>query len=112
MERHLRALAVHFGSRRRQHQLPFLFRSFQDDLRSVYVGLDGSNRTLDDQPDSHCRCKMHYDVGVIDQFCDQPPVLDGIQMVFHPFFRFQMPNVLHASGGKVIQQDHMVAAFE
>jgi hypothetical protein len=55
---------------------------------------------------------VHYDVRIVHELRYQSPVFDRIQVVCHPLFRFQVPDVLHASGGKIIQENYMIAPFE
>ena len=81
-------------------------------MRSVYVGFDGADRTFNDQANSDRRREMHHDVRVIDQLSHQTAIFNSVQMVFHAVLRFEVPDILHTPGRKIVQQHHMIATVQ
>jgi hypothetical protein len=51
-------------------------------------------------------------VSLIHQLSEQRAVLDAIQEVMHPIVSFQMPDILHATGGKIVQDQDLISPGE
>ena len=86
--------------------------SFQDQLRAVHIGLDGANRAFDNELHAHGSGKMNDHVRIIHKFREQLAIFDAVEVIFEKIRTFQMPDVLHASGRKIIQQNDALALFE
>jgi hypothetical protein len=112
MKRYVGIFAVDLGSRSGKNELAFLARGFQDSLRAVDVGLDGANGALDDQFDADSGRKMNHGVGIVHELRYQLAVFNVVQMIFHALKRFQMTNVIHASGGQIVEQNDAIAAVQ
>jgi hypothetical protein len=55
---------------------------------------------------------MNHRVGVVDQFGDKLAILDVVEVILHPVERLEVPDVVHAARGKIVEQDDVVAAIE
>jgi hypothetical protein len=55
---------------------------------------------------------VHNNVSIIDELRHQPAIFDAVKVIFHAGGGFQMTDVFHASGGKIIQHYNVVAAVD
>jgi hypothetical protein len=108
----LRVLAVNFRSGRDEYELLLFAGSFQDHLRAVYIGFDGPYGALDDEFDANRRGEMNNHVRIIHKFREQMTVFDAVEVIFEKIRAFQMPDVFHASGRKIIEENYPLALFE
>ncbi len=81
-------------------------------LRSVDIGLDGSNRAFHDEFHAHGSGEMENDVGLVHQFGQQMTVFQGFEKIVHPVILLEVPDILHAPGGKIVHQQDLVAALK
>src|SRR5208337_3039200 len=111
-EGHPGALAIDLGSRGDQKKLLFLAGGFENELRAVDIGFDGAHRAFHDEFHAHGGSEVNDDVGIIDKLGEELAVLDAVEVVLQMFRTLQVPDILHTSGGKIVQQHHAVALFE
>jgi hypothetical protein len=50
------------------------------------------------------------DVGIVDELREQLEVFNVVQVIFHLAGGLEVTDVIHASGGEVIQQNDAIAA--
>ena len=81
-------------------------------LRAVDIGFDGADGALDNQANADGGGEMNNNVGIVDELRDKLPIFNGVEMIFHAIGNFQMPNVLHASCGEIVEEDDVVTAIE
>src|SRR5713226_8360070 len=112
VERNVGVLAVDFRGGGGENELLFLAGGFEDQLRAVYVGLDGLDGAFDDEFDADGGGKMDDDIGIINEFGEQLAILDVVQVILHAFGRLEMADVFDAAGGEVVEQSDAVAAVE
>ena len=111
VERHLGVLPVDFGSGGQQNKLLFLPSGFEDQLRAVDIGLNRADGALHDELHADGGSEMNDDVGIIDEFRKEVPIFDAVKVILQVFGTLQVPDVLHASGGEIVQQHDLVALF-
>src|SRR4029077_15358674 len=85
---------------------------FQDHLRAVDVGLDGAHGAFDDELNADSGGEMDDDVGIVNKLGDELAIFDVVEVILQVAVRFQMANVIHAAGGKIVEEDHAIAACE
>ena len=90
----------------------FLQAASKINLRTVHIGLDGANRAFDDELHAHGSGEMNDHVRIIDKFREQLAIFDAVEVIVEKIRIFQMPDVLHASGRKIIQENDALALFE
>src|SRR5882672_3356839 len=106
MEWNVGVFSVDFGGGGSENEFPFLASGFQDQLRSVDIGFDGLDRALDNEFDADGGSQMD------DELRNQLTILDVVEVIFHAFGGFQMTDVVHAAGGKIVEQHNAIAAIE
>ena len=112
VERDVGALAVDLGGGSGDDELALLRGGFEDHLRAVDVGLDGADGALDDELDADGGGEMDDDVGVVDEFGDELAIFDAVEVIFQLGVRFQVADVVHAAGGKIVEENDAIAAVE
>src|SRR6202030_2212528 len=112
VERNVGILAVDLRSGRGENEFPLLAGGFEDQLRAVYVGLDGLDGAFDDEFDSDSGGQMDDHIGIIDEFGEQLAILNVIQVILHTAGRLEMANVIDTARRKVVEQNNAVAAAE
>jgi hypothetical protein len=55
---------------------------------------------------------MNDDVGVVHEFCEKVLVFDAIEVILEIFEAFEMPDILHAPGGKIVEQNDSFTSLE
>ena len=55
---------------------------------------------------------MDHRVGVVDEFREQVLIFDIVEVILHPVEGFEMADVLHAAGGKIVEQHDLIAAIK
>ena len=55
---------------------------------------------------------MKDDVGLIDKFRQELAIFQRFEKIMHPVVLLEVPDIFHASRGKIIHQQDLVAAFE
>src|SRR6202007_887064 len=103
-ERYVGAFAVDFGGGSRDDKLALFGGRFEDHLRAVDVGLDGTHGTFDDQLDADGGGKMDDCVGIVHEFSDELAIFDSIQVILELGVRFQMADIVHAAGGQIVEE--------
>ena len=83
VKRHVGIFAVDFGCRSGKDEFALLAGGFEDPLRAVDVGLDGANRTFDDEFDADGGREVDHDVGIVNEFGHQLAILDVVEVIFH-----------------------------
>src|SRR5208337_3605613 len=112
MERHLGVLAVDLGGRGNQKELLFLAGSFEDELRAVDIGFDGTDGAFHNEFHADSSSQVNDDVGIIDKFGEELAVLDAVEVVLQVVGTLEVPDILHAAGGKIVQQHDAFALLE
>jgi hypothetical protein len=51
-------------------------------------------------------------IGFIDQFGQELAVVQRLEKIVHPVVFLEVPDIFHASRGKVIHQENLIAALE
>src|SRR5580704_5147518 len=112
VERDVGVLAVDFGSGGGEDEFAFLAGGFEDALSAVDIGFNGTHGAFHDELDADSGGKVDDDVGIVHEFCEELKVFDVIEMIFHLAGSLKMANVIHASGGEVVEQNDTIAAGE
>ena len=60
----------------------------------------------------HGGSQVHDDVGVVHEFGEQLTILDGVEVVGHALGGFEVADIFHAAGGKIVEQNNGVAALK
>ena len=55
---------------------------------------------------------MNDHVRIIHKFREQMAIFDAVEMIFEKIRTFQMPDVFHASGRKIIEENYALALFQ
>jgi hypothetical protein len=55
---------------------------------------------------------VNHCIGVIDEFGDKLAILDVVEVILHPVEGFEVADIVHAAGGKIVEQHDVVAALE
>jgi hypothetical protein len=55
---------------------------------------------------------MNDDVGVVYEFREKVLVFDAIEVIFEIFETLEVPDILHAPRGKIVQQNDSFTSFE
>jgi hypothetical protein len=55
---------------------------------------------------------MNHRIGVIDELGDKLAILNVVEVILHPVTRLEVADVVHASGGEIVEQHDIVAAVE
>ncbi len=112
MEGNIGVFPVDLGSGGGEHELALLAGGFEDVLGAVDVGLDRADRALDDKLDAHGSGQVHDDVGVVHEFGKQLTILNAVEVIGHALGGFQVADIFHAAGGKIVEQDDGVTALK
>src|SRR5271156_6523357 len=112
VERDVGIFAVDFGCGSDEDALAFFAGGFENHLGAVDVRFDGADGAFDDELDAHGGGEMDDDVGVVHELGDQLAIFDVVEVIFHLAGSFQVADVVHASGGEIVEQDDAIAAGE
>jgi hypothetical protein len=55
---------------------------------------------------------MDDDVRVIHEFGEQLAILDVVEVILHAAKRFEVADILHAAGGKIVKENDTITAVE
>src|SRR5690349_7158402 len=55
---------------------------------------------------------MNDHIGIVYEFGEQLPILDVVQVILEAGAGLEMANILNAARGKIVEQDHAVAAIQ
>ncbi len=112
VERHVGILSVYLGGRRDQNQLLFFAGGFQYQLRTVHVGLDRADGAFDNESHAHGGGE-----GAPSRRPHPPvrPAVGGFRWRRGDIAvrgTFQVTDVFHAAGGKIVQQNDSITVFQ
>ena len=86
--------------------------SFEDELRGVDIGFDGTDRTFHDEFHADSSREVNDDIRIIDKLREELAVLDAVEVVLQVVGTLQVPDILHSAGGKIVQQHDAFALLE
>jgi hypothetical protein len=55
---------------------------------------------------------MEDDVCCVHQFRQKLAILDGLDKVLHSIMLLEVANVIHAAGGKIVEQQNFIAGLQ
>jgi hypothetical protein len=110
VEREVGVFAVDFGSGSGEDEFAFFAGGFEDALGAVDIGFDGADRAFDDELDADGSGEMDDDVSIIDEFGEELEIFDVVEVIFHLSGRLEVADVIHATGGVIVEQNYAVAA--
>ena len=76
------------------------------------ISLNRADGTFDDQLNPNRRREMKDRIALIDELGGYRLVVNTIDRVMKARMIFQVPNILKAAGGKVVNDKNFVAAFQ
>src|SRR5262249_12484105 len=112
VERNIGIFAVHLGGGSRNDKFFLFAGSFENELRAIDVRFDGPDRAFDNELDAHSGGQVNDHVRVIDKLGEQLTILDAVKMILEARARFEMADIFHAAGGKIVDQNNTIAAVE
>ena len=78
----------------------------------MHVCFNRAHGALNNQLDAHGRREMKDDVALVDQLGGDRAIVDAVNRVVKVRVVFQMVNVLDAAGGKIVDDEDLVATLE
>ena len=73
---------------------------------------DCSHRAFDDQLDADRRSQVENDVGLIHKLRQQLPVFERLKKIVHPVILFEVADIFHTAGRKIVHKQDFVATLE
>src|ERR1700733_9267161 len=89
----------------------FLFgRRIQDELRAVNIRFDRAHRAFYNQPNANRSGQMENYIAFIHHFGQKMLIHDGIENVMETIVFLEVPDIFHATRGKVVEDKNFITA--